>query len=152
MGSSRGWQAKATILYDGIEIGTCFANVSISITQELETYYEIENPNVVKIIFGKQKVEGALKRAWLNTALLELMGLTITPFSWTSNLSFTLKVEANIPGGPWLQLENCRLTKSSISIPQDGFLEEDYDFISIGNITLGMNIELDIVVWEFTLT
>lgn len=126
----KGFDAK--IFIGGIEIGCC-SNVSVEIKDDLEAYYGIENTNPIFIDEVTEEITGSIKRVLVNIYYLRLMGMGETPFVWTNNISFDLILESSIEGGsPVLCLYNCRFKKVSISIPQNGFLEESYDFISIG--------------------
>lgn len=168
----RGWQTKVKILYDSTEIGEamlCLSHVHIDIKTEQEPYYEIENPNVKVIVQGKQTISGTLTGIWINTAKLRLLGIpgaiapslgptpkpvtAPSPFIWDSNLPFKLEIiSAEETEAPFLELNNCKFIKVSISIPQDGWLEEDYDFISIGEPVVGTYVILTMSLTEHGIT
>jgi hypothetical protein len=121
----------AKILINGIEVGC--SNVSIEINNSLEEYYGIEQitPNTI-ITEGTQEILGHIKRLWVNTYYLSLLGINISPFSWNNNIPFDLLLESSTdPSSPSLYLYNCRFKKATINIPVSGWLEEEYDFIAI---------------------
>lgn len=132
----RGHNAK--ILLDGLVIGSA-KNVRVSIKENLEIYFGVDSPNVRKIIPGEIEIEGSLSKAWVNIYYLSLMGVCSTPFLWDNSKTFDLIFqESETLGGCLIYLYNCRFYHTKISIPQDGWLEEDYDFISITPLSTKM--------------
>lgn len=129
----KGWQAK--IKMSGIEVGIC-RSVSVDFESSVEVYYEIENP-IMRLIYtqdqsGTIKVSGSMKMAWINPYYLNLLIQRNADGSLPSNTSFDLVLKAANVDAPEIFLYNCRFTKGSISIPANGWLEEEYDFISLG--------------------
>jgi hypothetical protein len=131
----RGCDAK--IYMHDIEIGYC-KEVSVSYESPVEPYYGIENPNMIPVTsidqFGLVKIEGSLKRAWLNIYYLRLLFGGDVPT--IPNAEFDLRIFASSDtGSPALYLYNCRFTKGSISIPASGWIEESYDFMAFSATT-----------------
>lgn len=125
---ARGSDAKIKI--GELEIG-CASEVNVRINKEVEEYYSVENP-LVRLVEGAHKIEGSIRKAWVNTYYLRLLGMSEDGFSWDSSKEFTLEFRArrDIINPQTITLYNCRFTRSRISIPQSGWLEEEYDFIA----------------------
>lgn len=123
----KGWQAK--IYIDGIEIG-CALDVTLRIKNNMESYYGVDDPNVLRFVPGEFELEGTLRRAWINCYYLNLLlgrDIKNLPFA------FDLILEsAQEEGACVVYLYGCRFSKGTINIPQDGWLEEHYDFIVTG--------------------
>ena len=125
----KGWTAK--ILIGGLEIG-CASGVDVNISESLEPYYGIENSNPIFINEGTEEITGSIKRVFVNVYYLRLMGLGESPFSWINNISFDLILHSSEEEeAPTLRLSNCRFKKVTLIIPQNGWLEENYDFIAM---------------------
>ena len=125
---ARGWQAKIKI--DDIEVGTA-TDVTVRITKDIEEYYSIESP-IVKLVEGPHRIEGSIRKAWVNVYYLRLLGVTDEGFSWDNSTPFNLEIRArrDIINPQSLFLYNCRFTRARITVPQSGWLEEEYDFIA----------------------
>jgi hypothetical protein len=112
----KGWNAK--IYIDGQEVGYV-DEVTIDIDHNVETYFVAGSRLAAIRIEGPIDITGSFSRAWINKTYLSLLTTTGTL------ATFTLQVQV---GGMTLTLNDCKLKKGSISIPQDGVLKEDYDF------------------------
>lgn len=124
----RGINAKISI--GGIEVG-CASEVSVDIDRELEEYFEIDTPFPYSLVEGTQRISGSLKHVWVNTYYLALLVRNPTSPSTILN-EFALTFRANRDGsGPIIYLYNCKFNKVKVNIPQDGWLEEDYDFMAL---------------------
>jgi hypothetical protein len=115
----KGWNAK--IYISGQEVGYV-DEVTVDIDHNLETYFAAGNRQAVTTIEGPIDITGSFSRAWINKTYLSLLTTTGTLST------FTLQVQV---GGMTLTLNNCKLKKGSISVPQDGVLKEDYDFTAL---------------------
>ena len=56
---------NAKIFIDSLEVG-CVSDIILKISEEEEAYFEIENPNVAKIILGKEEITGTLSKAFVS--------------------------------------------------------------------------------------
>lgn len=130
----QGFTAK--IFIGNIQVGCC-SHVSVEINDNVENYYGIERTTPETIITeGTQEISGHIKRLWVNTYYLSLLGMNVTPFSWGHNISFDLLLESSADSSsPFLYLYNCRFKKATINIPVSGWIEEEYDFISLSSAT-----------------
>lgn len=128
----QGFTAK--IFIGNIQVGCC-SNVSVEINDNVENYYGIERTTPETIITeGTQEITGHIKRLWVNTYYLSLLGMNVTPFSWSHNVPFDLLLESSVDSSsPFLYLYNCRFKKATINIPVSGWIEEEYDFISLSS-------------------
>lgn len=134
----KGWEAKIYVhdVHD-LEIGTC-KNVNVEYSSSIDPYYEIENPNMIPITsvdqLGLIEISGSLQKAWVNIYYLRLLfggdSLTIPNFEFDLRL-----VSSTSFGSPILYLYQCRFKKGSINISQNGWIEENYDFIAFSAST-----------------
>lgn len=124
----KGWNAK--IILDGTEVGKV-QQVKIDIDHSLEAYFEAGNRQTVNIVEGPLHITGSLRRAWVDITYLNLI-------SGSGALSsFDLYIEVwNKPASGsdslamGLYVYDCKFSKGTITIPQDGVLTEDYNFIA----------------------
>ena len=125
----KGW--NAVIYKDGVALGTV-SDVSIDVDAAIETYYEAGNRNLARVIPGPIAIVGRMSKAFVNTAYLALVSEQ-TPDSQTTGFYFILNdftLYFRVGASFALYAYNCSFKKASITIPQDGFLKEDYDFIA----------------------
>jgi len=115
----RGWNAK--IYIDGVEVGY-LQEVSLTIDESLEPYYPAMQRTVDRFIPGPLKIEGRFSRGWVNNDYLKLVSSTGT----LTEFDLIVKIDS----GPVIYVYNCVLKKGNISIPQAGFLIEDYEFVA----------------------
>jgi len=115
----RGWQAK--IMISGQEVGY-LSEVSLSIDESIEPYFTAMKRTVDRFIPGPFKIEGRFRRAWINNDYFSLVS------SSPSLSEFDLIVE--LTSGPVVYVYGCTLKKGSVSIPQSGFITEDYEFVA----------------------
>lgn len=111
---------NAFLFKDGDKIGTV-QEVKITYQRDIEQYFSINSrtpPNTKK---GKLLVSGSIKKAWIDSNLFALV-CGNSPLK-----DFTLKLE--LEGTCEVFVYNCLFVKGSISVPQDGFLNEILDFI-----------------------
>lgn len=114
----RGHQAK--IYFNGTILGYV-RNVTVNIERNLEEYYEFNNRKVRRIIEGVKLITGKIEKAWIDTNFLSLLGADQLP---------TFELVVKVPKALYLLLLNCKFSKGSVTIPQDGFLTESYEFLA----------------------
>jgi len=113
---------KAKIYFEGELLGKA-RNVSVDIDRSLEQYYEINSRKASRILQGTALITGRLEKAWVDITYLSLL-------TGSGALStFDLIVE--VPDAFDLYLYDCKFSKGSITVPQDGFLKEDYEFSAL---------------------
>jgi hypothetical protein len=127
----KGWNAK--IFFGDLEIGVA-KSVNVDYESSIEPYYGIEDPNIYPVTSVDQlntiNISGSIKRAWLNSYYLRLL-LGGSSQTLPGTFVFDLRLMASEEGGsPIFYLYNCRFNKGSISISQDGWIEESFDFIA----------------------
>jgi len=114
---------SAVITVGGTTLGYA-DEVTIDVDIGLETFYEIGSKFWVAVSEGNFEVTGSISKAWVDISLLGTLGLgsgdPTTPGSFDVTAVF---------GGNTITIVNCRFETVSLSIPQDGFLMEDYDFV-----------------------
>ena len=132
----KGW--NAVIEKDGLTIGYV-TNGDVNVDRTLEPYFEIQSRKVSRFVEGAPSITGKLSKIWIDTNLLNLLvgSGTLT--------SFDLKVKV---GSMWVLLNDCKWAKGALQIPQDGWLEESYDFMAMG-MTTGVGGGLKIGTWHF---
>jgi len=115
----KGWNAQ--LLIDGSVVGYV-KEVTIDIDHSLDYYFPAGNRQAALTIEGPVNITGSFSRAWINTTYLSLLNNTGTLSE------FSLKVQV---GSMYITLNNCKLKKGTLTIPQDGILTEDYDFSAL---------------------
>ena len=116
----RGWNAK--IYFQGVEIGYV-TEVRIEVDRSVEPYFEAFTRQASTVVEGPIQIMGRFRRAWVDVTYLSLLTSTET----LSTFDLTVKVGSR---GPTVYLYNCKFKKGTITVPQDGFLTEDYDFFA----------------------
>jgi len=119
---------NAKIYFEKEELG--FADsVTLEISSGLEAYYTIEKRSPHTLIPGPEEVTGTISRVWINLDLLDkVIGAEKLP---RFEIVF---IAENIEGAPYVVCENCVFETGIVSVPQDGFLREDYDFMAVSVI------------------
>jgi hypothetical protein len=130
----KGWQAQ--IWMNDFNIGNA-ESVNVTVDQDLESYYGVDNVNPIKIIPGDMTITGSMKKAWMNVYYLSLLckrSIDQRTFGFDGGIDpefdltfISAQPEIGYPT-PVIYLYNCRFTKGHVDIPQDGWLVEDYDF------------------------
>jgi len=113
---SKGYTAK--IYVEGIELG-CANDVTIDYDRDLQEYFSIEERTPTALFEGKHKITVKIKKAVINTDLLELIIGTgvLTAFDLqivapTSAITITVKP-----------------SHGRINVPQDGIISEEHEYI-----------------------
>jgi len=111
---------RATLLYEGTEVGYV-EDIRIEIDPSVEYYFPAMSREAPVEVEGPLMITGRFRRAWINVDYLSLL-------STSSSLNvFELKLYCDNFG---IIVKNCKLKKGTITIPQDGFIREDYDFVA----------------------
>jgi len=116
----KGWKAK--IYKDGFPIGHV-SDIKVDIDHSLEYYFEAGARVASLTIEGPLNIKGKMGKAWVDTNYLSLLSNTGTLGTFTLALQVNTSVMT-------LYLYNCKFNKGGITVPQDGFLTEDYDFLA----------------------
>ena len=118
----KGW--NATLYYGQLtpytQIGYA-ESASVEITSNVEPWFSLGSRITTDIAEGNEEITGSLSKAWIDKGYLMMLtgAAGLTEF----NLCFTVSTAMK------LYCYNCKFSRGSIDIPQDGFLKEDYDFI-----------------------
>lgn len=125
MGAYKGWNAK--LYKDGCVIGSV-KEVRVDIDHSLEYYFEAGTRVAATTIEGPMNIKGRMSRAWIDTTYLSLLN--------NSDVLDTFILYVTV-GSMTLFLYDCKFNKGSITVPQDGFLTEDYDFLATSFAIVG---------------
>ncbi|RLJ10173.1 MAG: hypothetical protein DRP15_00945 [Candidatus Aenigmatarchaeota archaeon] len=117
MTAYKGWNAK--ILKDGQVIGTA-REVRVTVDHSLERYYIPFSRTPYEIREGQIKIDGTIRKLWVDKTYLTLLANTGTL------TNFDLELQVN---NLHLYIYNCKFSKGEITVPQDGWITEDLDFI-----------------------
>ena len=115
---------RAIIHYQGVAIGYT-ESVSVDITRNVDPFYEHGDPRPQALIEGNEEVTGSISRAWVDWTLLNAILKSGNTALGVFNI--TIYSRASELGGI-LYLYGCKVTDTSLDIPQDGFLMQDIDF------------------------
>ena len=111
----KGWKAK--IYLDDVEVGYV-EDWRLNIEVNSEAYFEAGMRNPSTIIPGERLLQGSFRKAWVNSYYLNLLG---------SSNTFDLNLTTQNMG---FLLKECKLSKGSLVVNQDGILTEDFQFIA----------------------
>ncbi len=124
----KGWNAK--ILIDGTEVGKV-QQVRIDIDHSLEAYFEAGNRSTLQIVEGPMNITGSFKRAWVDTTYLSLISGSGSLSSFDLYIQVWNKPPDQSPSfALGLYVYDCKFSKGTITVPQEGVLTEDYTFIA----------------------
>lgn len=116
----KGWNVE--IYFETTLLGYA-SEVRVDIDHSIEEYFPAGSRIAERLIEGPIKITGRLARAWVNVTYLSLLTST------TTLIDFDLKFR--VGNDFTLYLYDCKFNRGAISIPQDGILTEDYDFIAL---------------------
>ena len=111
---------NAIIKKDGSTIGYV-TDIEINLDRSVEPYFSIQSRIASEFVEGVYVVNGRISKAWIDLLFLDLL-------QGTPELD-SFELEVLLPTMK-IKLENCKISKGSLRIPQDGFLSEEYDFIA----------------------
>ena len=115
------------IFIEETEVG-CASEVSLDINVETEPLYTVESKELERQIEGNLRVTGHIRKAWVNLFYLNLLGVTEQKTNW-NEVKFDLLIKPS-EEATGIFLKNCRFLSVDIRINSEGWLEEEYDFIS----------------------
>ena len=115
---------RAIIHYEGVPIGYT-ESISVDITRNVDPFYEHGDPRPQALIEGNEEITGSMSRAWVDWTLLN--AILKSGNTALGVVDIWVMVRDNDVGG-YLYLYNCKITDTSLDIPQDGFLMQDVDF------------------------
>jgi len=98
------------------------ADVEVTIDRSPESYFQIQDRIANQFIDGPFKITGKLTKAWIDVDFLLFL-------EGDSELE-SFDLEVLLPTMKVI-LYNCKVSKGTFSIPQDGILKEDYEFIAL---------------------
>lgn len=122
----KGWSAE--IYIDGGKVGQA-QEINVDVDSSVEFYHIANDKIPARLIDGPIKIQGTMKRAWINSSYLSL----ITGLTEMSYFDLTLKVKTPSSGADLttLYLYDCKFNKGSVKVPQDGFLTSDMSFVAL---------------------
>ena len=115
---------RAILHKDGVAIGYT-ESISVDITRNVDPFYEHGSPRPQALIEGNEEITGSISRAWVDWNLLD--AILKTGNTALDEFNITIYSRASELGSI-LYLYYCKISDTSLDIPQDGFLMKDIDF------------------------
>lgn len=122
----KGWSAE--IYIDGGKVGQA-QEINVDVDTSVEFYHTANDKIPARLLDGPIKIQGTMKRAWVDSNYLSL----ITGTFEMSYFDLTLKVKNPSSGADLttLYVYDCKFSKGSVKVPQDGFLTSDMSFVAL---------------------
>jgi len=100
-------------------------SISVDITRSVDPFYEHGDPRPQALIEGNEEITGSISRAWVDWTLLD--AIMKTGNTALDSVTITIMTRDRAVG-VYLYLYGCKISDTSLDVPQDGFLMQDIDF------------------------